>query len=125
MSIENNVILVTGALGWLGRNLIHGLATGIPGCDFFKKPDKHQKVRAFDRKGLNFDPLTKIYEGIEVVAGDICNKKNCEQLCFEAKGGIVFHTIGIIHPKKVSTFLAFFIFLAALSILISLVLLSP
>lgn len=104
MSIEPSRVLVTGALGWLGRNLINGLVRGLPECDLLSKPNTHLKIRAFDLKGLDFEPLRGISEGVEPFPGDICDKKDCEQFCSGAKGTTLFHTIGIIHPKRVRDF---------------------
>jgi nucleoside-diphosphate-sugar epimerase len=54
--------------------------------------------------GQDAAALQKISDRIEVVTGDIRNASDCAKLCENAKGAILFHTAGIIHPKRVSEF---------------------
>ena len=49
-------------------------------------------------------PLRKLSDRIEVEAGDIRNPVDCERFCRDAKGAVLFHTAGIIHPGKVAEF---------------------
>ena len=41
---------------------------------------------------------------VEVVTGDVRDLDDCRRLCAGAKGGVLFHTAGVIHPKKAAEF---------------------
>ena len=79
------MILVTGAGGWLGLELVTQLL------------EMGEKVRAFDfRKNNKLDKLQDLYkQQLEIVIGDICNKDSIDNsLC-----GIntVYHLAGKVH----------------------------
>lgn len=54
--------------------------------------------------GQDAAAIQKISDQIEVVMGDIRSVADCAKFCADAKGAILFHTAGIIHPKRVSDF---------------------
>ena len=54
--------------------------------------------------GQDGTPLKKLSDRIEVVTGDVRNAADCAKLCEDSKGGVLFHTAGIIHPGKVKEF---------------------
>lgn len=81
-------ILVTGGNGWLGSRLVERLA----------KEYEHAEIRSLvlpqERRPLPF-PQVKQY------SGDICDKEDCDLFCAGAKGATIFHTAGIIHPRRI------------------------
>jgi len=78
-------VLVTGAPGWLGDSLVKNLV------------DKGFKVRCLVLQGLDYSHLEKL--GAEIVIGDVTKKDTLKGI---ADGiDIVFHCVGIIHPKKI------------------------
>lgn len=105
-SSETKLVLVTGAAGWLGSRLVESLVRGLPEHDELKSPAPNLRIRVMLLPGQDTAPLKKISERIEVVTGDIRNADDCAKFCADAKGAILFHTAGIIHPKKVSEFYA-------------------
>ena len=76
------VKLVTGANGWLGSSLMNALP-------------KDGEIRGADL--MNSKTTSKV---------DIRNPDHCNVFCQNSKGGVLFHTAGIIHPQKVKDFYA-------------------
>ncbi len=105
-SKDTKLVLVTGAAGWLGSRLVESLVRGLPEHDELKSPATDLRIRVMLLPGQNAAVLKKISDRIEVVTGDIRNAVDCAKFCADTKGAILFHTAGIIHPKKVSEFFA-------------------
>jgi len=93
--------LFTGAGGWLGSRLLEALAKGLP--DLSVPFDSNRKLRALVLPG-QAAALGKISTRVEFVQGDIRNPVDCTRFCDGAKGAILFHTAGIIHPRRVREF---------------------
>jgi len=54
--------------------------------------------------GQDATKLQQLSKQIEMVAGDIRNVADCEKFCRGAENAVLFHTAGIIHPKRVHEF---------------------
>lgn len=103
---EIKLVLVTGAAGWLGSRLLESLVHGLPEHDELKSPAPGLRLRIMLLPGQDAARLQALSDRIEVVTGDIRNGADCARLCADAKGALLFHTAGIIHPGKVSEFYA-------------------
>jgi nucleoside-diphosphate-sugar epimerase len=99
-----NKVIVTGALGWLGISLVESLVKGLAGHDVLSEPCAERRLRCLILPGQDATTLKAISESIEVITGDIRNAADCARLCQDFKGATLFHTAGIIHPRKVSEF---------------------
>lgn len=86
-------ILITGALGWLGSRLTETLAQNAAA-----------KIRCLVLPGQDPAALQKLSDRIECVAGDVRNPADCDRFCAGAGGGVLFHTAGMIHPRRVREF---------------------
>ena len=104
MKFQTDQVIVTGALGWLGMSLVQALVKGLPDHDDLKEPQADLRVRCLILPEQDAAPLKNISDRIEVVTGDIRDPSDCARLCEGAKGSIVFHTAGIIHPRNVAEF---------------------
>jgi nucleoside-diphosphate-sugar epimerase len=101
MDFGTDRILVTGALGWLGRGLLHALSHGLPEVERLRSPPPDLRIRALILPGQDAAELLNMSPRIEVVTGDITRREDCDRLCAGAGGAILFHTAGIIHPRRV------------------------
>lgn len=104
MDLNTNLVLVTGAAGWLGSRLVEAMVRGLPEHDALRKPQVNLRIRTLLLPGQDANPLRKLSERIEVITGDIRNAADCAKLCSGAKGAVLFHTAGIIHPRRVREF---------------------
>ena len=100
------ILLVSGAAGWLGSRLVESLVRGLPEHDTLKIPSPDVRIRCLLLPSQDATPLQKLSDRIEIVTGDIRNPTDCNRFCADAKGAILFHTAGIIHPQRVAEFYA-------------------
>src|SRR5579872_3146599 len=104
MDFQTNQIIVTGAAGWLGIRLVRALAKGLLDHDTLRSPKADLRIRCLLLPGQDAAELRKLSDRIEVVTGDLRNLADCARLCQDAKGAVLFHTAGIIHPRNVAEF---------------------
>jgi nucleoside-diphosphate-sugar epimerase len=104
MNFQTNQVLVTGALGWLGVSLVQALVKGLADHESLKEPRQDLRIRCLILPGQDAAQLKKISDRIEVVTGDVRNPADCARFCQDAQGAVLFHTAGIIHPRKVAEF---------------------
>ena len=103
-NLGTNRILLTGAAGWLGLNLVHALARGIPEHPTLHAPVADLKLRCLLLPGQDAAQVRAICPSAEIVTGDVRNAADCQRFCEGAAGGVLFHTAGIIHPGRVQDF---------------------
>lgn len=104
MNLNPQLVLITGAAGWLGARLVESLVRGLPEHDELRTPPANLRLRCLLLPGQDSAPLKRLSDRIEVVTGDIRNASDCARFCAGANGAILFHTAGIIHPKRVREF---------------------
>lgn len=84
--------------------LVDALINGLPDCETLAQPPSDHKVRCLVMPGQDDAPLRAFSERVEVIQGDLRSPEDCGRFCQDAEGAILFHTAGIIHPKRVSDF---------------------
>ena len=104
MTMDTRTVLVTGALGWLGRSLVEALVKGLPDIPALSEPQPDLRVRCLIMQGQSATSLQKLSDRVEVVEGDLRSDRDCARFCQGVDGAILFHTAGIIHPRRVSEF---------------------
>ncbi|MDB6055279.1 MAG: NAD-dependent epimerase/dehydratase [Verrucomicrobiales bacterium] len=90
-------LLVTGAAGWLGLNLLQKISDLPPGS-------RPRQVTCLVLPGQDTEAIRRILPSITIIEGDVRNFSDCQRFCEGKPSGILIHTAGIIHPKKVSDF---------------------
>jgi nucleoside-diphosphate-sugar epimerase len=101
MDFGTDLVLVTGATGWLGRSFIRALTSGLPDVEALRQPNSHLRIRCQALPGPEEQDLRKLSDRIELMLGDVRRKEDCEAFCRDARGAVLFHTVGIIHPRRV------------------------
>ncbi len=104
MDFPNNLVLVTGATGWLGSRLVESLVNGLPDHEALSRPSKKLRLRCLALPGEQAAQLQHVSDRIEVVPGDLRLAPDCAKFCEGAQDAILFHTAGMIHPRRVREF---------------------
>jgi nucleoside-diphosphate-sugar epimerase len=99
MASYSDLILVTGAQGWLGKRLTRLLAERKLDLELMGELPPQLRIRAFILP--HEDPTELRAMGVEVMQGDLRREADCVRFCEGAQGAVLLHTAGIIHPQKV------------------------
>lgn len=100
MNRETNTIFITGGLGWLGKRLTRLLASD----SYEHLVGDIRRIYCLVMPGQNAAELEKMGDRVEVITGDICRPADCERFLAGARGAVLIHTAGIIHPRRVAEF---------------------
>lgn len=104
MNLQTSLVLVTGATGWLGSRLVETLTRGMAEPESLREPPPGLRLRCLALPGQDAAPLRRFSGQMEVFTGDIRVADDCAQFCADAKGAILFHTAGVIHPRRIREF---------------------
>jgi nucleoside-diphosphate-sugar epimerase len=98
------MILITGACGWLGQNLSRAVAKRSLDLDLPHELSHGLRIRCLILPKDDPNELRAISSQIEAVQGDVRSPTDCARFCEGAKGAVLFHTAGIIHPQRIKHF---------------------
>jgi nucleoside-diphosphate-sugar epimerase len=98
------MILITGALGWLGKRLTRVIAERNLDLEFLKNLPGSTRIRCLTLPGNEAAELRTMGSQVEVVQGDLRNPTDCQRFCEGAGGALLVHTAGVIHPRRVREF---------------------
>src|SRR5215212_6947540 len=84
----SDTVVITGAAGWLGQNLVRALAD-------------RSRVRVLVSRPDEASPLEVISPSVDAVVGDVRDPVTADRL-FDGIGGdaTVFHAAAVIHPSR-------------------------
>ena len=94
------MIYITGANGWLGLNLVNSIISGKTAKWGLEKDE----IQALILTGTSKEKLLSISRDINIIEGDLTNKNDLTQFLSSSDKSFVFHTAGVIHPKRISEF---------------------
>jgi len=98
-------IYITGAAGWLGKRMVKLIGQREFGNEFLNKNISEDiEIHCLVLPGQQFEEWENISSGIKIHEGDITNKHDCHKFLQGAKGSLLVHIAGIIHPKNVKEF---------------------
>tara|TARA_B100001057_G_C22853993_1_gene952040 strand:+ start:1314 stop:2366 length:1053 start_codon:yes stop_codon:yes gene_type:complete len=95
-------VLITGASGWLGINLIN---TFLKGIDLYPETNnlmENTNISVFIPKPEHQTLFNLFGNKINYYYGDVTRKEDCKKFLSNFNDGKIFHLAGIIHPKKIS-----------------------
>lgn len=104
MNFETPLVLVTGAAGWLGYSLVKALVEGLADWPHLSHPQADLTIRCLLLPGTDEAPLKALSDRVEIIYGDLRHLEDCDRFCQGADEAILFHTAGIIHPKRTADF---------------------
>lgn len=90
-------VLITGATGWLGSRFLEILVRGFEG----EGPINDWKIRCLVLEGEDSSLINNLsqYKKIEIAYGNVTEKQTLKNAVKDID--IIFHIVGIIHPKKI------------------------
>ncbi len=99
----SKIAVVTGANGWLGRSLTEFLCNGHPDNEIIKD-SAYSEVRCLVLPHEDDEFLRNLSTKVTIIRGDITKADDLKPL-YDSVGEIdIYHTAGIIHPKRVKQF---------------------
>ncbi len=103
MNLQTDLVLVTGAAGWLGRAVLNALVNGLPECPALGGAQPGLRLRALVLPGEE-QAVREVAPQAEIVSGDLRDPLAGVRLCHGARGATLLHLAGIIHPARVRDF---------------------
>jgi len=103
MNLGTDLVLVTGAAGWLGRAVLNALVRGLPESPQVGGPQAGLRIRALVLPGEEA-AAREVAPDAEIVTGDLREPLAGVRLCHGAHGATLLHLAGVIHPARVRDF---------------------
>jgi len=97
-------IYLTGANGWLGRAALRVLAGNTSNRDLPMRTGVTYPIRCLAAPWDDTADLAEYGDRIELLRGDVRRPQDIASFFLNSRPGILLHTAGVIHPRKVSDF---------------------
>lgn len=104
MPTQFQLALVTGSSGWLGKRFVRLLAARDFEHQDLRDLPGNLKLRCLVPPGQPSAEVAAMGSQVEVITGDLRNPLDCARFLEGAGGACLFHTAGVIHPKRVREF---------------------
>lgn len=100
MDYPGNLILITGAAGWLGHRLLDILTDGSTDDDRLARPQRNLRLRGLLLPGET-PPLLENHDATcSWLVGDLRDREVARRFCQDAAGALLVHAAGVIHPRR-------------------------
>ena len=96
-------IFITGANGWLGRQIVESLVNNDPDVLILDK-SVDLKINCLININESSKDLEIHGDKIKIHRGDLRDNKTIKNFLYVSKKGLLIHTAGIIHPNKIKDF---------------------
>lgn len=102
--MKRNVVILTGANGWLGKRLTGLLSDRSFDHAALLDLPRDIRLRCLVLPNEDSQELDAMGGQVDVIRGDLRKPADCEALCEGASGALLIHTAGVIHPRRVKDF---------------------
>ena len=103
MKFEYTDVFITGANGWLGRQVVESLIKNDSDVLIMEIP-KNIKINCLINLSESREFFEKFGDKIKIVEGDLRNEKTIFDFIYKSNKSLLIHTAGVIHPKKIQDF---------------------
>jgi len=103
MKFKFEDVFITGSNGWLGRSIVQSLIENDPDVLELEKL-KHMNVNCLVNIDESLDFFKKYGDRTNVCKGDLRKSETIANFLYESNSGLLIHTVGVIHPKKINQF---------------------
>ncbi len=104
MKFKYKKVFLTGANGWLGKQMLKTLLLGDEDViDNFDNNNCNVTSLVYS-KDTKIDFLKQFNVNHKIIKGDVRKKEDCDNFFNDSSDGILIHLAGIIHPNRVKDF---------------------
>tara|TARA_B110000879_G_C11169564_1_gene512887 strand:- start:75 stop:1124 length:1050 start_codon:yes stop_codon:yes gene_type:complete len=103
MKFDFEDVFITGANGWLGRQIVESLINNDPDVLILKK-NKNININCLLHVHDSKDFFIKYGDRVNIIYGDLRHEKSIDNFLYKSNNGLLIHAAGIIHPNKIKDF---------------------
>ncbi len=103
MKFDFTDVFITGSNGWLGRQIVESLIKNDPEVLEIEK-SATIKINCLINENEDDHFFNKYRNKVDVYKGDLRDLKTINKFIYKSQKGLLIHTAGVIHPKKIKDF---------------------